>query len=411
VSASPRPRCPVDVDLADPDTFASGMPWAVFARLREQAPVAWHPQDGAPGGGFWAVTRAAEVREVSRQPEVFSSWRHGSLLHTREQDDEDGLAVLRLLLLNMDPPQHTALRRVVQRAFTPRTVRALEPRLRAFAEGVADRALAAGGGDFVADVAAELPLLTICELLGVPAEDRRRVYDLSNRLIGFDDPRYRDGAEDGRAASAEMYLYADELAERRRREPRDDVVTELLHAEVDGEALTVAEFDVFFLLLAVAGNETTRNAITHGMLAFFDHPDQWDVFVRERPATAADEIIRWASPVTVFQRTATRDVVLGGQPIAAGDRVAVFYPAANRDPGALPDPDRFDVRREPNDHLAFGGGGPHFCLGAPLARAEVRIMFETIADRMPGIRPAGEPSRLRSALVHGITSLPVRYRP
>jgi cholest-4-en-3-one 26-monooxygenase len=410
VSASSRPRCPAGVDLVDPESFAHGMPWGDLARLREQTPVAWHPQDGAPGGGFWAVTRAADVREVSRQPELFSSWRHGCLLHTPGQDDEGSLGVLRLLLLNMDPPQHTALRRVVQRAFTPRTIRALEPRLRAFAEGVAERALAAGEGDFVADVAAELPLRTICELLGVPAEDRERIYDLSNRLIGFDDPRYRSSAGDGAAASTEMYLYANELAEQRRREPRDDVVSELLRAEVDGEALSVAEFDAFFLLLAVAGNETTRNALTHGMLAFFTHPDQWEVFRRERPATAADEIIRWASPVTVFQRTATRDVVLGGQPIAAGDRVAVFYPAANRDPGELAEPDRFDVRRDPNDHLAFGGGGPHFCLGANLARAEVRIMFETIADRMPGIRPAGEPSRLRSALVHGITSFPVRYR-
>jgi cholest-4-en-3-one 26-monooxygenase len=397
------PRCPVDVDLVDPDTFTTGLPLAEFARMRAEAPVFWHPQPGAPGGGFWAVTRAAEVSEVSRQPELFSSYARGCLLHS-----EDGaeLSVLRMLLLNMDPPEHTQLRALVQRAFTPRTIRGLEPRLREFAEGIVDRALAAGSGDFVTDVAAELPLLAICELLGIPAEDRRTIFDLSNRLIGFDDPEFRTSPEDAHQASAEMYLYADALAEQRRREPRDDLVTTLLQG-----ALTVAEFDVFFLLLAVAGNETTRNAITHGMQAFFDHPDQWAVFRRERPVTAADEIIRWATPVMTFQRTATADVVLGGQPIRAGDRVAMFYAAADRDGDLLDEPDRFDVRREPNEHLAFGGGGPHFCLGATLARAEVRIMFETIAERMPSIAPAGPPRRLRSMFVNGIKELPVRYRP
>ena len=406
------PRCPVDVDLVDPDTFTTGLPLAEFARMRAEAPVFWHPQPGAPGGGFWAVTRAAEVREVSRQPELFSSYARGCLLHSGEgSGDEESLAVMRMLLLNMDPPEHTQLRALVQRAFTPRTIRALEPRLRTLAGEIVDRALAAGSGDFVSDVAAELPLLAICELLGVPAEDRRAIFDLSNRLIGFDDPEFRTSPEDAHQASAEMYLYANALAEQRQREPRDDLVTTLLQGEVDGARLTVAEFDVFFLLLAVAGNETTRNAITHGMQAFFDHPDQWEIFRRERPATAADEIIRWATPVMTFQRTATADVVLGGQPIRAGERVAMFYAAADRDGDLIDEPDRFDVRREPNEHLAFGGGGPHFCLGANLARAEVRIMFETIADRMPSIAPAGPPRRLRSMFVNGIKELPVRYRP
>jgi len=404
------PRCPVDVDLVDPDTFTTGMPLAEFARMRDEAPVLWHPQRGTPSGGFWAVTRAADVREVSRQPELFSSYARGCLLHSGD-GDEASLAVQRMLLLNMDPPEHTQLRALVQRAFTPRTIRALEPRLRAFAGDIVDRALARGGGDFVADVAAELPLLAICELLGIPAEDRAMIFDLSNRLIGFDDPEFRTSPEDAHQASAEMYLYANTLAEQRRAEPRDDLVTALLTGEVDGARLTVAEFDVFFLLLAVAGNETTRNAITHGMQAFFDHPDQWEVFRRERPVTAADEIIRWATPVMQFQRTATADVVLAGQRIRAGERVAMFYPAANRDGDLLGEPDRFDVLREPNDHLAFGGGGPHFCLGANLARAEVRILFETIAERMPDIAPAGSPRRLRSMFVNGIKELPVRYRP
>ena len=201
-----------------------------------------------------------------------------------------------------------------------------------------------------------------------------------------------------------MYLYANALAEQRQREPRDDLVTTLLQS-----ALTVAEFDVFFLLLAVAGNETTRNAITHGMQAFFEHPDQWAVFRRERPVAAADEIIRWATPVMTFQRTATADVVLGGRPIRAGERVAMFYAAADRDGDLLDEPDRFDVRREPNEHLAFGGGGPHFCLGANLARAEVRIMFDTIANRMPDIERIGEPRTLRSMFINGIKEIPVSY--
>jgi cholest-4-en-3-one 26-monooxygenase len=399
------------VDLTDPDTFTTGVPLAQFARMRAEAPVFWHPQPGAPGDGFWAVTRAAEIREVSRQPELFSSYARGCLLHSSDgADDEESLAAQRLLMLNMDPPEHTQLRGLVQRAFTPRTVRALEPRLRAFAEDIVDRALSAGEGDFVRDVAAELPLLVICELLGVPAEDRAVIFDLSNRLIGFDDPEFRTSAADAQQASTEMYLYADALAEQRRREPRNDLVTTLLQGEVDGAALTAAEFDVFFLLLAVAGNETTRNAITHGMQAFFDRPDQWEIFRRERPVTAADEIIRWATPVMNFQRTATADVVLGGRQIRAGERVAMFYAAGNRDGDLFEAADAFDVRREPNEHLAFGGGGPHFCLGASLARAEVRILFGTIAERMPGIAPAGPPRRLRSMFVNGIKELPVRYR-
>jgi cholest-4-en-3-one 26-monooxygenase len=407
-----RRRCPVDIDLIDPDTFGNGVPFDFFSQVREEAPVFWHDQPGGFGGGFWVVTRYADVQEVSRTPEVFSSHERGALLHTgAQQDEEEALAATRMLMLNMDPPEHSQYRNIVQRAFTPRTIRNLEPRLQEFANEIVDRALEKGEGDFVKDVAAELPLLAICELVGVPAEDRDKMFDLSNRLIGFDDPEFHTDPDDAQLAAAEMYLYANELAEQRQRDPRDDIVTDLLRAEVDGEALTVAEFDAFFLLLAVAGNETTRNAITHGMLAFFEHPEQWQLFCDQRPATAADEIIRWATPVLHFQRTATADHVLGGRLVRAGDRVGLVYPAANRDPAAIPEPDRFDVRREPNDHVAFGGGGPHFCLGAHLARAEVRILFETLADRVPGIAPAGDVRRLRSAFVHGITRFPVRYRP
>ncbi|TFV55843.1 cytochrome P450 [Geodermatophilus sp. DF01-2] len=410
-STDARPRCPVDIDLVNPDTFLAGMPLGAFARMREEAPVFWHPQPGASGDGFWAVNRPADIREVSRQPDIFSSRELGSLLQTGEQAGGDSLETMRLLLLNMDPPEHTRLRETVQRAFTPRTIRGLEPRLREFAEGIVDRAVAKGEGDFVKDVAAELPLLAICELMGIPAQDRGRIFDLSNRLIGFEDPEFQTSPEDAQVASTEMYLYANELAEQRQREPRQDIITDLLHAQVDGHALSVSEFDVFFLLLAVAGNETTRNAITHGMKAFFDHPEQWELFKRERPGAAADEIIRWATPVMQFQRTAMSDYVLAGQQIRAGERVGLFYSAANRDSDLLPEPDRFDIRRTRNLHVAFGGGGPHFCLGANLARAEVQIMFEVIADRMPHIAPTGALRPLRSMFINGIKTFPVRYVP
>ena len=406
-----RARCPVSIDLIDPDTYADGLPLEQFAAMRESAPVFWHDQPGAYGEGFWVVTRHADVQEISRTPEVFSSRERGALLHTGPaEDEEQSLEMTRMLMLNMDPPEHSQYRNIVQRAFTPRVIKALEPRLQEFAADIVDRALAKGEGDFVKDVAAELPLLAICELLGVPAEDRGIIFDLSNRLIGFDDPEFRTSADDAHVAAMEMYMYADGIAAARRECPAGDISTKLLQAQVDGGALTQEQFDVFFLLLSVAGNETTRNSITHGMQAFFDHPEQWEIFKKERPLdTAVDEIIRWATPVIQFQRTALSDYAIGGQTIKAGDRVAIYYSAANRDETALESPDTFDVRRENNDHLAFGGGGPHFCLGANLARATVRIMFTEIADRMPDITAMGPPRALRSMFINGIKEIPVRY--
>jgi cholest-4-en-3-one 26-monooxygenase len=405
-----RPRCPVEIDLVDPDTFENGLPLEAFAAMREQAPVFWHEQPGTWGEGFWVISRHADVMEVSRQADIFSSYERGALLSVGGQDEEQSLQMTRLLMLNMDPPEHSQLRNIVQRAFTPRTIRALEGRLQEFADEIVDRALAKGEGDFVKDVAAELPLLAICELIGIPAEDRVKIFDLSNRLIGFDDPEFTTSIDDAHVASMEMYGYANELAEERKREPKDDIITKLLQAEVDGGNLTVEQFDTFFLLLSVAGNETTRNAITHGMHAFFQFPDQWELFKKERPLdTAVEEIIRWGTPVIQFQRTALTDYTLDGQLIKKGDRVVIYYSSGNRDETALPGADRFDITRADNEHIAFGGGGPHFCLGANLARAEIRILFDTIANRMPDIAPTGPKRQLRSNFIHGIKSLPVRY--
>jgi cholest-4-en-3-one 26-monooxygenase len=411
-----RPRCPVDLDLIDPDTFASGLPLDAFATMRTEAPVFWHDQQSPWDEGFWVVTRHADIQEVSRTPEVFSSWQRGSLLQLgggdTGQDPDEALAMTRMIMLNMDAPEHSAYRNIVQRAFTPRTIRNLEPRLVQFANEIVDRALDRGEGDFVTDVAAELPLLAICELVGVPAEDRKLVFDLSNKLVGGDDPEFRREPEESQLAMTEMYLFADRIAAARQENPADDVATKLLQASVDGTHLTQEQFDIFFMLLMVAGNETTRNAITHGMQAFFEHPEQWELFKRERPLeTAVEEIVRWATPVMQFQRTALSDYVLGGQQIKQGDRVAIYYSAANRDGSALDTPDSFDVTREDNDHVAFGGGGPHFCLGANLARAEIRIIFDVIADRMPDIAPLGPPRPLRSMFLHAIKELPTRYRP
>jgi cholest-4-en-3-one 26-monooxygenase len=411
VDAQGRPRCPVDIDLIDPSTFDNGVPLEFFARAREEAPVFWHEQKGGWGDGFWVVSRYAEVQEVSRTPEVFSSYERGALLSTgTTQDEDEALAATRMLMLNMDPPEHSQYRNIVQRAFTPRTIRNLEPRLKEFANQIVDKALEKGEGDFVKDVAAELPLLAICELVGVPAEDRDLIFDLSNRLIGFDDPEFRTSPDDAMVASTEMYMYADGIAAARKECPAEDVATKLLQASVDGEALSQEQFDVFFLLLMVAGNETTRNAITHGMQAFFENPEQWELFKKDRPLdSAAEEIIRWATPVMQFQRTALSDYVLGGQQIKKGDRVAIYYSSGNHDASALDNPDAFDITRQDNEHVAFGGGGPHFCLGANLARAEVRIMFDVIADRMPDIAPLGQPRMLRSMFINGIKELPVRY--
>jgi cholest-4-en-3-one 26-monooxygenase len=401
-----------EIDLIDADLYQrSGPPYEQFAWLREHAPVFWHADGGRPGWpGFWAVTRHEDIAYISRHPELFSSARR---LVVFGEVPEPAVAAQRSMMLNMDPPQHTRQRAFVNRGFTPRMIGRLEEHIVGICDALLDDLAGQGTADFVTDIAAPLPLQVICELVGAPLEDRERIYELSNRLVGADDPEFQGPAGERlqQAAAAEIYGYANELAERRRAEPADDIVTRLLQPDDHGEELTSHEFDVFFLLLTVAGNETTRNAASGGMLAFFEHPGQWRRLVDD-PAlipAAAEEIVRWVSPVNMFRRTATQEIELGGQLIAEGDKVVVFYSSGNRDERAFDSPGRFDAGRDPNPHIGFGGGGPHFCLGKHLATLELRILLRALAERMPGITPDGEPSRLRSNFINGIKHLPVRW--
>jgi cholest-4-en-3-one 26-monooxygenase len=394
------------IDLYDPSSYENGVPHHQYAWLRANAPVYWHPDPQGPG--FWALTRHADVVHVSRHPELYSSYERTSFMW---EPDEEGLATSRLLMLNQDPPEHTAKRQLVNRGFTPRMIGKLEDHIREVCHQLLDdfeaRLKTSGEADFVRDIAAPLPLYVICELLGAPVEDREKIFFWSNQMIGTNDPEFQ---VEGRDAAEQMYVYANELAAQRRVEPRDDIVTKLISPDDDGVVLSEHEFDMFVILLAVAGNETTRNAASGGMLAFFEHPEQWERLRADRGllGRAADEIVRWVSPVMEFRRTAMADTEIRGRPVAAGDKVVVFYPSANRDEEVFDRPQDFDIGRDPNPHIGFGGGGPHFCLGAHLARMELRALFDTLADRVPGIALAGRPRRLRSNFINGIKGMPVR---
>jgi len=397
-----------DVELFDPDAYANGVPHETFALLRREAPVYRHPQPNA--SPFWAITRYRDVMAVSRDAATFSSERRGALLG---EPPEEALAQQRLMMLNMDPPRHTKLRSLVNKGFTPRMVGRLDEPVRGICAQLVDAALERGECDFVTEIAAELPLQVIAELLGIPQADRHQIFEWSNTMVGSSDPDFQTSPEEGQAAAFAMYGYANELALQRKDSPRDDLVSVLMRAEVDGEQLTEMEFDLFFLLLAVAGNETTRNLISGGMLALFQHPDQWRRLLDDRSLlpTAVEELLRWVTPVMQFQRTAQRDTEIAGVPIAEGERVAMFYVSANRDETVFDRPEVFDVGRTPNDHVAFGAGGPHHCLGNALARLEIRVMFEELLARAPGIELTGEPRKLRSNFLNGIKAMPVRLRP
>ncbi|MEV0030100.1 cytochrome P450 [Nocardia sp. NPDC050793] len=404
------PSMPAGFDFTDPALWQNRSPVEEFALLRRIAPVWWNAQsDDASGGfrdgGYWVVSKLEDVKEISRHPELYSSQRKGAIIRLPGDITPEQMELTGALLVNMDAPKHSKIRRIVSKGFTPRAVESLRAALTERAQRIVRAAKRTGGGDFVQQVACELPLQAIAELLGVPQQDRRKLFEWSNQMLNYDDPEYGDPA----VASAEILGYAWTMAEQRRGCPAHDIVSELVHADVDGEALASDEFGFFVILLAVAGNETTRNAITHGMKAFVDHPGQWEIYRERRPHTAPDEIVRWATPVTAFQRTATEDVQLGGQRIRAGQRLGLFYSSANFDEDGFTDPFVFDILRDPNPHVGFGGTGAHYCVGANLARLEIDLMFNAIADAMPTLRQVSDPVRLRSGWINGVKSWKVRY--
>ncbi|WP_228819008.1 cytochrome P450 [Nocardia transvalensis] len=391
--------------------WAQRVPAEELAELRRTAPIWWNAKSPEVGGfhddGFWVVTRHADVKEISRRSDVFSNFENTAIPRFNDDIERENIEMQRFVLLNKDAPEHTKLRKLISKGFTPRAINGLRAELSARARSIVEAAAAEGSGDFVAQVACELPLQAIAELIGVPQEDRMKLFRWSNEMTGYDDPEID---VDPLASSMEILGYAYQMAEARKASPAQDIVTELVNADIDGESLTSEEFGFFVILLAVAGNETTRNAISHGMIAFLDNPDQWELYKRERPATAADEIIRWATPVSSFQRTALEDVEVGGVPIRKGQRVVMVYRAANFDEDVFENPYRFDILRDPNPHLAFGGTGAHFCIGANLARLEIDLIFNAIADHLPDITKLGDPKRLRSGWLNGIKEFPVDYR-
>ena len=412
-----------EIDLTDLDVFAERMPHEWFDALRRDHPVWQHPATETEPEPFWVVSSYEHLTEVHRAGTLYShqtgpgrEGAGGIALNDIEPGRGPGLQ-----MVMTDPPQHTRYRKLVNTGFTPRMIRRLEDVMRTRTDVILDRICEAGEADFVTQVSAELPLMAIAEILGVPEADRNLLFDWSNRTIGGSDPEFSsDPDEPGgeyEKAVIEMAMYAHDLTERKRAEPADDVWTKLTEARVTLDDGTVAELtdierDLFFTLLIVAGNETTRNAISLGMLAFFDHPDQWQR-VRDRgmDEAAVDEVLRHASPVNYFRRTATADTELGGQKIGAGDKVTLWYPSGNRDEKVYDDPHRLDLTRTPNHHMAFGAGGAHFCLGASLARLEIEVIFEGLADRLPDLAATGPADRLRMNLVNGIKHLPVAFTP
>ncbi len=396
------------VDLSDSRSFVAGVPHAWLAHLRRHDPVHW--QDEAAGPGFWAVTRYADCVTVNRDYERFSSAARGTMPF--ELADEE-IAQQGLMMLNMDPPLHTRYRRLVNKGFTPRMVRDLEQSIHRSTDAIIDQVIDNGEADFVTDLSAELPLQVIAELLGVPHDERHKMFEWSNRMVGNADPEYQSQASEAMDAAMELYAYAAELFAKKRANPHGDLMSVLTTVEVDGEQLSELELELFFLLLTVAGNETTRNLMSGAMHAFFEHPEQWQRLLADRDLlpSAVEEMLRFVTPVMNFRRTAMCDVVLSDTAIAAGDKVVFFHTSANRDEDVFPDPDAFDIARDPNPHIAFGGGGPHFCLGANLARMEIRVMFEHLLDRMPDIGPAGDAQRLQSQFINGVKHLPVAFTP
>jgi cytochrome P450 len=406
-----------EVELSSFDFWVAGDDHrdAGFATLRREAPVRFYQEFPfgpiAPGPGYWALTRYEDIVQASRRPDIFCSGRG-----TNIADLPIEIAEFFGSMINMDDPKHARLRGIVQKGFTPRMVAQVEGYVRVKAAKLVDRALDEhpdGRCDFVETFAAPLPLQIICEMMGIPPEDQAQIFRWTNTILGAGDPDYGGNFDALMASSYEMYAYAQALGEDRLERPRDDITSALMHAELDGERLNASEFGSFFILLVIAGNETTRNAISHGMKALTDNPEQrrawWDDY-EAGARNAVEELVRWATPVIHFRRTATQDTEIRGVPIRAGDKVVYWFNSANRDEEQFEDPYTLNLRRYPNNHLGFGAGGPHFCLGASLARREIAVMFDEIRRRLPALEVTGPPAMLQSYFIHGIKSMPCTWR-
>lgn len=396
-----------EIDVYDLDKHVIGIPHDEYRQLRKECPVYFNKEPD--GRGFWAVTKYEDIVRISKDPQTFSSHRGGTNLPDYPQEN---LVSIQLLMINMDPPIHNQFRRIVRRGFTPKQVALLEDYTRKAATKIVDDIAKKGECEFVRSVAAELSLIVLCDLMGVPQEDREKIFDWSNRLIGFDDPEFQTSIEDAMQAAFELCAYAQHLADHRKEIRDDALVNVLLDGKVDGESLDDMAFNFFVLMLSVAGNETTRNAISAGMLALMAHPEQKQKLIDDPSLipTAVEELLRWDSPLIHFRRTATKDVVINGQLIKENDKVGMFYLSANRDEDVFENPDVLDVTRTPNDHLSFGVG-QHFCLGASLAKLELRIMFEELLKRLPDMELNGEIRRLRSNFINGYKTVPVKFTP
>ncbi|MFT7598251.1 MAG: cytochrome P450 [Acidimicrobiales bacterium] len=412
----------VATDVYDPRTFLSGIPFDEFTRRRREAPVSWCEErafDQWPAGpGFWGVFRHADITTVNRNPEVFSS--SAGATQVRDVGPED-LPFVQQMMLNMDPPDHTRLRRVMSRSFTPRAVQRLSESIESRARRLVDEVSALGRCDFVKGVSADLPVATLAEIMGVPHDDRHLLYSWANRVIGYQDDDYAESAKTSgdqpppnprsRAALSDMYDYADALAATKIANPGDDLLSVLLQHDTDGESLTVEQYQNMFFLLSVAGNETVRNGLPGALLTLIEHPEAMAELRSDRSlmATAVDELLRFTPPVVHFRRTAVRDTELGGQAIGVGEKVVVFYASGNRDEDAFDDPDQLRLDRDPNPHLSFGAGA-HHCLGAHLARMQMSAMLNAVLDRWDDIALETQPVRLTSSFQAGFKSMPITFR-
>lgn len=401
-----------ELDLADPDSFADGFPHDYFRTLRRDDPVHWneiHHDVARNGRGFWDITKYEDVKMMSRNPLLFSSWEGGTNIFDLDGQDLEGT---RSMILNMDPPHHVKYRRLVAHNFTPRMIERFEPHIRDLAREIIDNMVERGRCDFIADVAALLPMKTIMEIVGVPEEDQQHVFDLSNKLVGFDDPEYSGGFEEGKMAAAEMCMYGQKLRELVGECPMDNLASALYHGKVDGESMDAFQYNYFFLMLMIAGNETTRTMTAHGMRLLFENPEERRKLVEDPTLipNAVEEFLRYNPPVMHFRRTLTADYELRGKTLRKGDKVILWYPSANRDEDVFANPDRFDVTRNIPEHLGLGIG-EHFCLGASFARTQLRSIFTELLTRVPDIEPAGPIRYLRSNFINGIKEMPVRYTP